>query len=265
MTDNGPLDRRAPTIIWQHRCKICKMSNQYPDLFRELHSQIFEVGVSQARAMKFINDRIDREKLPIEKLNSQNMSTHFNVHISLPERVDMEVSKINQQPPPLHDVSPEVGYIVEDMVRRKVGNEVADYLNLDGLRSQLAEKLEMIDTIIEKTDEGGNKSIDQDAMDLFLRAASEIRATITDLNKIRQGRQLINMVIKSLIEKYTFTVVRQLIKKYDDLRNDMVSMGVDDNTAVKVNQQLRLDAAEIVAQTARSAVADVTKTYKLSQ
>jgi hypothetical protein len=250
-------------LLFEYRCKICQMARSCPDIFKDLHTQVLEVGSSLNRAMNFINARIDQEQIPIPKLNNQNMAVHFASHISLPERVNVELSKNGYQTQPaLKDVNPEMGYFIEDMVRRKVGNEVNDYLNLDSLRARMDEKLELLDTIIEK-DVNGTKVIDVPALQIYSKLVSEIRACIVDLNKIRQGKQLMNTIIQSLIEKYVFEVARQLTKEYDQVQKDLVENGLSDTEAIKITQNLKMQAATIVAQTARNAVADVLRAYKL--
>ena len=70
-------------VIFEHRCKICQMAKSNPDLFKELHFHVLEVGSSHNRAMNLINSRIDSEHMDIVKLNNQNMSVHFASHIML--------------------------------------------------------------------------------------------------------------------------------------------------------------------------------------
>lgn len=250
-------------IVYEYRCKICNLANSNPDLFKDLHIQVLEVGSSLNRAMNYINNRIDQDGLQIPKLNNQNMSVHFASHITLPERVNHESARSSPTPPSLKDVNPEIGSFVEDIVRRKVGNEVNDYLNLDSLRAQMMEKLELLDGIVEKETPSGDKIVDMDAMSHYTTLIKEIRNCIVDLNKIRQSKQLMSTIIKSLIEKNTFETVRQLSREYDQIRQDMLAAGIDQVIATKIDQQLRIKLAEIVATTARAAVEDVTRIYKL--
>ena len=73
-------------IIFEHRCKICQMAKSHPDLFKELHFHVLEVGTSHNRAMNMINGRIETDQLDIVKLNNQNMSVHFASHIMLSDK-----------------------------------------------------------------------------------------------------------------------------------------------------------------------------------
>ena len=252
-------------VVWQPRCKICMMAKSDPELFKELHQQVLEVNVSMARAMAYINDRIDRESLATPKINNQNMSAHFNSHIAIPDRMLNEVAQITQRKDlaNLKDVAPEVGSFVEDMVRRKVGNEVGDYLNLDRLRHMLMDKLEFLDDIVSKIKEGGEKSIDLEALSSYISVVKEIRGCIIDINKIRHSKQLVNLVVKSLIEKNTFEIVRQMAREYDQVKKDLADSGVDKAVIDRVHVQLGMRLAEVVATTARNSVIDVIKTYKL--
>jgi hypothetical protein len=250
-------------VLYEYRCKICNLANLNPDLFKDLHSQVLEVGSSYNRAMNYINARIDNEQIGIPKLNNQNMSVHFSSHITLPEKVNHEITRNSPMPPSLKDVNPELGGFVEDIVRRKVGNEVNDYLNLDSLRAQLLEKLELLDGIIEKETPSGDKVIDMDALGYYTSLAKELRACIVDLNKIRSSKQLMATMIKSLIQKNTFETVRQLSREYDQIRQDLLDAGVNEMLVTKTDQALRIKLAEVVANTARSAVEDVTRQYKL--
>jgi hypothetical protein len=251
-------------ILFEHRCKLCQLAKTHPDLFKDIHIQVLEVGSSMNRAMNYINHRIQTENLQLPPFNNQNFSVHFASHITIPERVITEVARMSPSPPALKDINPEIGSFVEDIVRRKVGNDVNDYLNLDSLRAQLNEKLELLDEIVESADASGNKTINMDAMGYYTTIAKEIRSCIVDLNKIRQSKQLMSTIIKSLIEKATFETVRQLSREYDQIKHDMVSQGVDPIIATRVDQTLRIKLAEIIAVTARAAIEDVTRTYKLA-
>jgi hypothetical protein len=249
-------------VVFEWRCKICQMAKTNPDLFKDLHSQVLEIGSSLNRAMNYINSRIDTEHAAISKINNQNMSVHFASHITLPDRVNVELAKVNPLQPALKDISPEIGTYVEDMVRRKVGNEVNDYLNLDSLRAQMMEKLEFLDEVVAKEIDG-KKVVDLDAMSQYTTLIKEIRGCIVDLNKIRQSKQLMNLVVKSLIEKNTYEVVHQLSREYDQMKKDLIESGVPDSVAIKIDTNMRMRLAQIVAETARSAVEDVTRMYKL--
>lgn len=249
---------------WEWRCKICQMAKTHPELFKDLHSQILEVGSSMNRAMNYINSRIDNEQIPIQKINNQNMGSHFSSHISIPERVNSELAKLSLPgTSTLSEAVPSIGHEVEDMVRRRVGNDVNDYLNLDQLRSQMMEKLEILDEVVTK-EADGKKLVDLEAMSTYTTLIKEIRSTIVDLNKIRSSKQLMNMVIKSLIEKQTVQTVRDLSREYDQVKKDLLESGVENTIVVRIDQQMRLRLAEIVAATAREAFADVMRAYKLS-
>ena len=250
-------------IVFEWRCKICQMAKTHQDLFKDLHSQVLEIGSSLNRAMSYINSRIENEKISLSKLNNQNMSVHFAHHITLPDRVNTEINKLSPTAPALKDVSPEIGSYVEDMVRRKVGNEVNDYLNLDSLRAQMMEKLEFLDEVV-TLEKDGKKLVDLDAMAQYTTLIKEIRNCIVDLNKIRGSKQLMGMVVKSLVEKQTFETVQQLSREYDQVKKDLLDAGVSDSIVIRVDTQMRMRLAQIVAETARAAVQDVTRMYKLS-
>lgn len=250
-------------VVYEYRCKICTMARSHPELYKDLHFQVLELGTSMARAMAYINRKIDDEGHNVPKLNNQNLSAHFTNHISLPDRVNAELTKQPQGGQTLRDVNPEVSYFVEDLVRRKIGNEVNDYLNLDQLRAQLMEKLEMMEEIVGKTDEDGKSFVDLEAMDRYIHIVKEIRGLIVDLNKIRSSKQLMNMVIKSLIERSTFDMVQKLSREYDQERKDMQEFGIDQVLINRLDTNRRMKLAEIVATTARAAVESVTKAYKL--
>lgn len=240
------------------------MSNTHVDLYKDLHSQILESGLSMNRAMNYINSRIDNEQIDCVKINNQNMAAHFNAHVSIPDRVNQELAKVPGAPnnPSLVSVNPSVGHEIEDMVRRKVGNEVNDYLNLESLRSSMMDKLEFLDEVTTK-EVDGKKLVDLEAMSQYTTMIKEIRNTIVDLNKIRQGKQMMNMVIKSLIEKTTFQVVKELSREYDQVKKDLLEAGVEHTIVTRVDQAQRIALARIVAVTARAAIEDVTKAYKL--
>jgi hypothetical protein len=255
-----------PQVLFQSRCKICQMSNSAPELFRDLHAQILESGSSMNRAMNYINSRIDNEQIQVPKLNNQNMGAHFSSHITIPDRVNTELAKISTPgvlPPALSSINPTIGYEIEDMVRRRVGNDVNDYLNLDQLRSQMMEKLEILDAITSKT-VSGETVVDFDAMAQYVSLIKEIRACIIDLNKIRSSKQLMSMVIKSLVEKQTFQTVKELSREYDQTKQDLLDAGVSESVAIKIDQSQRMRLAQIVATVARGVIEDVSRSYKLN-
>ena len=251
------------SILWERRCKICNLANSHPELFKDLHLNVIEVGMSYNRALNILNDKIEKEFPELSKFNAPNMSSHFNSHISIPEKVTHEVIHQAGTPPSLQEINPEVGGFIQDMVNRKIGNEVSDYLNLDSLRSQMLSKLELLDTIIEKTDPNGDKIVDLDAMGYYTSLIKEIRSCIVDLNKIRQSKQLMGMIIKSLIEKSSFSSVRQLSREYDQIKQDLLSVGVDPTIVTRIDQDLRIKLAEIISSAARDSVSEVIRYYKL--
>lgn len=251
---------------WEHRCKICQMSKSHPDLFRDLHSQVLELGSNLTRAMHYVNSRIEAENIAIAKLNNINMSLHFSSHITIPDKVNVGIEKAKEEIQARETklaISNGATEDVEAMVRRKVGNEVNDYLNLDSLRSQLTEKMQLIDEVVSIRDDNGKLKIDLNAVDSYTKLAKEIRSIIVDLNGIRQSRQLLNVVIKSLIERHTMEIMRTLLREYDQTKEDMIDAGVDKAITIKVIQNLKLKAAEVIAVTARAAVEDTLRLYKL--
>lgn len=252
-------------VIFERRCKICQMAQTHADLFKDLHFQVLEVGSSHNRAMHNINNQIDSNNYQLQKLNGQNMSVHFSSHIMLPNKVTTEVNKLlSPGQVPLKEINHDANAYVEDLVRRRVGNEVSDYLNLDHLRMQLMEKIDFLDSIVTKEDEAGKKFVDLDALSQYTSIIREIRACIIDLNKIRQSKQLMNMVIKSLIEKNTFEIVHRLSREYDQVKADLVDAGVSGDVIAKVDLNLRMKLAEVVATVARASVEEITRTYRLS-
>lgn len=258
------LSKQSTTVVYQYRCKICQYAQSHPDLFKELHQLVLESNLSFTRAMNIINDRIAQQNIDIPKLNNQNMTVHFNNHISLSDRLPSEAQKqLAGSNPALRFVNPDVGMFVEDMIRRKLGNDVNDYLNLDRIRSMLMEKLEILDGITESVNLDGSVSVDLSAMDRYVAVIREIRSCITDLNKIRQSKQLVSMVIKSLVEKNTMDIVRQMAREHDQVMKDLIDAGVDAKLVDNIKLKLGMRLAEVVAVTARNAVSDVLRSYKL--
>jgi hypothetical protein len=240
------------------------MAKSHADLYKELHFHVLEVGSSHNRAMNLVNSRIDTDGLDIVKLNNQNMSVHFSSHIMLTDKTPGQTGNyLAPGQSKLSEINSEVSGYVEDIVRRKVGNEINDYLNLDYLRAQLMDKLEFLDQIVTKETEDGKKFVDIETLDRYVSVVKEIRACIIDLNKIRQSKQLMNVIIRSLIEKNTFAIVQQLSKEYDTTKAAMVAAGVPEDVATRLDLSQRIRLAEVVATTARAAVEEVTKAYKL--
>lgn len=258
------ITRSNTPVQYQYRCKICQLSVSHPDFFKDMHQMVLEANLSLTRAMNVMNDRIDKQVLDIPKLNNQNMSVHFNSHISLAERMTNEAAKaVASGNPALKDINPEVGMFVEDMVRRKLGNDVNDYLNIDRIRSMLTEKLEILDGMIARTDSKGEPEIDFEALPHYVSIVREIRKCVTDVNKIRQSKQLVSLVIKSLVEKNTIDIVRQMAREHDQVMKDLLAAGVAESIVNDTKLKLGMRLAEVVAVTARNAVSDVLRTYKL--
>lgn len=252
-------------IIFEHRCKICNMAKTSPELFKELHFHVLEVGSSHNRAMNLINARIENEAVGVPKLNNQNMSVHFSSHIMLTDKVpNASGSLLAPGQSKLAEVNPEASDYVQDIVRRKVGNEVNDYLNLDHLRAQLMDKLEFLEDIVTKEEANTQKKfVDIEVLDRYVSIVKEIRSCILDLNKIRQSKQLLNIIIKSLVEKNTFAIVQQLSKEYDASKTEMMNAGVPEDVVNRIDYNHRIKLAEVVATTSRAAIEEVTRTYKL--
>jgi hypothetical protein len=240
------------------------MSLHNADLFKELHQLVLESNLSQTRAMMIINDHIEKRNLQIAKLNNQNMVTHFSNHISLSDRMANEVLKTTAtKDQALVDVDPEVGEYVEDMVRRKLGNDVNDYLQLDRIRAMLMEKLEVLDGVVIESELDGSTKVDYEAMPHYVTMIREIRKCIVDVNKIRQSKQLISLIIKSLVEKNTLDIVRQMAREHEQIMKDLLDDGVPDTVVQKTRMKLGMRLAEVVAVTARNAVTDIMRSYKL--
>lgn len=72
-----------------------------------------------------------------------------------------------------------------------------------------------------------------------------------------------NLVIKSLVEKNSYEIVSQLSREYDQIKRDLADAGVAQDVIIRIDQGLRMKLAEVVATTARAAVEQVVRSYKL--
>lgn len=262
--NNGNMDpAESRRLAFERRCKLCQLIHTNPELYKDIHSQILELGMSNTRGVHYINERIESEHLQLPLFNKNNFDAHFGSHITIEDKVNKELSKLNPSSITARPVTPEVGQLVEDMVRRKVGNEVNDYLNMDQLRIQLQEKADLIDTIIEKKDENGNQIIDKDAIETFTRIIDRIRNIIVDLNKIRQSRQIISNIMQSTVEKLSMKLMRQFMAEFDNIQQQIESLNVDPIRLNNIIQTSKVNIASILGTTAREVMSEIIMAYKL--
>lgn len=247
-------------VRFEYRCKICQLSVRLPSLYRRVHELVLRDKMSYTDAMAEVNSYIKQHNLGIKLLNMVNMSGHFSKHINISQRVALAVARSNQAPSPppsaVRDVAP--------LAIKAAETDVDDFKNLDELRRRLTGVLEKLETQLENKDAAtGAMKLDRWNVQLFVSIISEARACVNDLNKMRQSERLMNTVVQQLLERMTFAIIPQLLEEYKVVCDELRHAKVPDKTVDLIDERLRTKTAQIIAQTARAAVVEVQRQFKL--
>lgn len=247
-------------VRFEYRCKICQLSVRLPSLYRRVHELVLRDKMSYSSAMAEVNTYIKQHNLGIKMLNMVNMSGHFSKHINISQQVALAVARANQAPAPppaaVGDVRPLAVTAAED--------DVDDFKNLDELRRRLTGVLQKLETQLESKDLAtGAMKLDRWNVQLFVSIISEARACVNDLNKMRQSERLMNTVVQQLLERMTFAIIPQLLEEYKVVVEELRHEKVPERTVEMIDEKLRTKTAQIIAQTARAAVVEVQRQFKL--
>lgn len=255
----GTLD--SDQVKYEYRCKICQLSVRAPSLYRRVHELVLKDKASYGQALNEVNTYIKQHGLDIKLLNMVNMSGHFSKHINIAQRVALVVA---QAQPAAQQLPVPVQQQVTQLVRQTVGNEVDDFNNLDDIRVRITNQLYKLEGQLEVIDPKDNKvKFDKMALQLYMSLVGEIRACIGDLNKMRQSERLMNTVVQQLLDRMTFAIIPQLLEEYAVITDELRHNRVPDDIIKMVDERLRMKTAQIIAQTARAAVTEIQRQFKL--
>jgi len=276
-------------LIFEHRCKICQLSKEAPDLFKELHELILVQSWLRSRAMNVINTKIREEGRPLKILNSVNMTMHFNKHVQLDERVATAVNKAESQTPEvsvvprrprLADIAPEAAGAVEQMLDQKVGSELQDYSNLNDLIEIAREKLSLLDQHIEVETSIGpdgqpqigsdgkpivRKGLSLEALQVYTKLISELRNCIVDLNKVRRSGSLMLLAMRSLAEKFSRSSSIQMIAEFEAVATLCRKHNIPESEIMHAVEGLKMRTVDILIDNARIAIDEVMAQYKIKE
>lgn len=249
-------------VGYQFRCKICQLAIKAPTLYEALHKMVLQDHMSYNGAMNEINTRIKQDGLHMAFLNAVNIHGHFKKHISLEQRTAMQVIKTVMNPAPN---IPAMVQSIQPMIQAAVGSEVDDFRNLDILRTKVSAQLEKLELQLDVPDptKPGSMKLDKFALQLYQKMVAETRACINDLNAMRQSERLMRNVVQSLLERMTFTIIPQLLVEYETIVEELQHAGVQETVWKAIDLRLRTKSAVIISQTARSAVEEVQKQFKI--
>jgi hypothetical protein len=249
---------------WEFRCKICQLAIKYPTLYKMIHDMIIKDGKAYNAAMTEMNEYIGANKLGIPHFNMMNMLGHFNKHVDLKAKTAMALARSNMGAPPMVPAAgrPLLQY-VNDMVEQRAKSEVDDYENLDEIRRRVTAVMNKLMDELEEADKDGKTKLSKHGLQLYVSLVSETRACINDLNKMRQSEKLMNTVVTQLLEKMTFSIIPQLLEEYKAMEEELRHANVDPDVIVRINLGLRIKTAQIIATTAKAAVVEIQRQFKL--
>lgn len=249
-------------IRYEFRCKICRLSQEHPELYLQIHEMVLKERLTYTAALQKANHYIEEKQLGIALLNIVNIGSHFRKHIGADQRVAMVIA--NEIEPPSFAPAPKVAKAMQRMVEEHVGDEVDDFRNLDNIRSRLTTQLDVLETQLNTVDPLTKATrLSHQAVGLYKELIGEIRNCINDLNKMRQSERLIKTVVQQLLDRMTFAIIPQLLDEYTIISEELAHHGTALEVVRNIDERLRTKTAQIIATTARAAVVEVQRTFKL--
>jgi hypothetical protein len=246
--------------VFQFRCKICNLSKSHSPIYEELHRKVIVEHMKLSSAQEFVNSRL-KDSPGFQPLNMANLSVHFSRHAPVKARAAYEISR--QESSRSAELLPNTSEVVQ-MIEARVGTEVDDFKDMAALRTKLQEKLQLVEaTIVQEDPSTGNKGVNRLSLQVYTEVIKEVRACINDLNKMRQSERLMSSIVKALVDRMTFNVIPQLMDEYKLVTEAMHDKGVDPIIVKMVDERLRLRLAQIIGETARNAVVDVSREFKI--
>jgi hypothetical protein len=215
---------------------------------------------SYGSALADINAYITQHGLDLKLLNMVNMSGHFGKHISMKQRVALVVTQAQPAPAPLNQQV----QAIAPMLAAAIGTEVDDFRNLEDIRRRITNQMLNLEGQLQVIDPKTNQlRLDKMALSLFVTLTSETRACINDLNKMRQSERLMNTVVQQLLDRMTFAIIPQLLEEYSVIGEELRHHRVEPDVVRMIDERLRTKTAQIIATTARAAVTEVQRQFKL--
>lgn len=249
-------------LRYEFRCKICRLSQEHPELYIQIHEMVLKERLTYTAALQRANHYIEEHQLGIALLNIVNIGSHFRKHIGADQRVAMVISQ--EIEPPSFSPPPKVAKAMQKMVDEHVGDEVDDFRNLDNIRSRLTAQLDVLENQLNTVDPVTKATrLSHQAVGLYKELIGEIRNCINDLNKMRQSERLIKTVVQQLLDRMTFAIIPQLLDEYTIIAEELSHHGTPTEIVRNIDERLRTKTAQIIATTARAAVVEIQRTFKL--
>lgn len=254
-----PADR----VRWEYRCKICQLAIKLPTIYQKLHDLILKDKRSYNSSVAEVNAYIAQHRLRVHPLNMPNILTHFKKHIGIETQVQLAISRQNMTPvvPTQAQVAQQV---LQPTVIDAVGDEVDDFNNLNELRVRITNVLRRLELQLDVMDPATQQvRLDKFAVQSFVALTAETRACIQDLNKMRQSERLLNTVAQTLLDRLTFAIIPQLMEEYKVVTQELAEQGVSPEIVQRVDFRLRTKMSEIITNTARGAILEIRRQFKL--
>jgi hypothetical protein len=252
-------------VYYEYRCKICKLAKCAPKLYKHLHKLVLCDHVSLTVACADANTYLTQNNMGIKHINMVNMCTHFNKHINIKQRVSREIVKADKNQINATPIE-SIGAVndVSMMATTYSHDATDDFRNLDDLRQRLMKVIITLEDQLDSVDpETKELKLDRWSVKLYSELIAESRVCISDLNKMKQSERLMNAVIQQLLERMTFAIIPQLMEEYKIVVEELQHANVPENTIMMIDGHLRLKTAQIIAQTARAAVIEIQRQYKI--
>jgi hypothetical protein len=218
--------------------------------------------MSWNQAMNEVNTYIKQHGMQLQMLNTMNMSGHFNKHIQIEDPVVAAYDKFDQNvaTPPI----PAAVRALVPLVNNAHQSDVDDYRNMDAIRQKITAQLEKLEAQLDVVDPKTNqKKLDKWALELYTKVVKETRACIVDLNDMRKSERLMNSVVQALLDRLTFAIIPQLLSEYTMVVEELDHAQVPKALVDRIDDRLRRKTAEIIANTARAAVTEVQRQFRL--
>lgn len=244
-------------------CKICKLYDQAPRLFENVHTMVLEQKTTFADALRVINGRISilnknsDKKKKIVPLNMVNMSNHFRKHVPVKEATAIAIRRHVVTPKPVYPEEYELLTSVQKKLDTAVVQKMDDYAAIKSIADSLMARFYQID------DEIGEAQLPWDKLEKYKNLAREAAMIRTKLVELRQSEALIEVVIMKLMDTFmegTLTDVFDLLKGF---RLQLVDGGFEGSQATELEVSLRKTIGDFLKKNARASLGAIRAEFKL--
>lgn len=261
LSQDAPVPK-ADRVRWEFRCKICQLATKLPTVYEMLHKLVLRDKRSYNSSIAEVNAYIHQHRLRVHPLNMVNILKHFKAHIGIETQAQLAISRQNiNNAPPMAALAATQG--IMPLINEAVGDDADDFNNLNELRVRITNVLRRLESQLDIIDQDGIRRLDKFAVSSFVALTSETRACINDISKMRQSERLLNTVVQSLLDKLTFAIIPQLMEEYKVVVTELRAAGVPEDAVIRVDLRLRTKMAEIIGTTARAAVSEVQRDFKI--